>query len=137
MRRFVLILLFLALIVSLNRDGIWALLQLSNEPLTKAEVEEIIDRYLSAQSRWNRCDCHAPTVECEEICAQSDQVGECLTMTIQIEMDIRRAMEVDSNPWDIAKLISEHPDPFSKMYVLVYPGKKLQLLQPTQAQQVN
>ena len=124
MRRFVLTLLFVVLIVSLNRDET-VLPHLPNEPLTKAEVEEIIDRYLNARSTWIRCDCHAPTVECEEVCAQSDQVGRiCGTMVLQAEMEIRRAMEVGSNPWAIAQLIAEHPDPFSKKYFLVYPDKK-------------
>ncbi len=114
MRRFVLTLLFLAVIVSLGRDETTALLSLSNEHLTKAEVEEvidprlshesltraeveeIIDKYLSART-WIRCDCQTPTVECEEVCAQSDQVGMiCGTMVLQAEMEIRRAMEVGS-----------------------------------------
>jgi len=129
MHRFVLTLLFAVLIISLNRDETPVFPSLSNEHLTKAEVEEIIERYLNARSTWIRCDCHAPTVDCEEVCAQSDQFGMiCGTMMLQAEMEIRRAMEVGSNPWAIAQLIAEHPDPFSKKYFLVYPGKKLQPL---------
>ena len=134
MHRFVLTLLFAVLIISLNRDETPAFPSFSNEHLTEVEVEEIIERYLNARSTWTKCDCHAPTVECEEVCAQSDQVGRiCGTMALQAETRIRKAMEVSSNPWAIAKLISDHPDPFSKKYFLVYPGKKLQplsLLQP-------
>ena len=47
MRRFVLTLLFAVLIISLNRDETWALPSLSDEHLTEAAVEEIIDRGLA------------------------------------------------------------------------------------------
>ena len=130
MHRFVLTLLFLIVIISLNRDETWSLVHLPNEPLTKAEAEEIIDRYLSART-WIRCDCHAPTVECEEVCTQRDQVREiCGTMMLRAETRIRQSIEAGSDPWDIAKLIAQHPDPFSKKYFFVYPGKKLQPISP-------
>jgi len=125
MRRFVLTLLFAVLIISLNRDETPAFPSLLVEHLTEAEVEEIIERYLNARSTWIRCDCHAPTVECEKVCDESDQVRMiCGTMVFQAEMEIRRAMEAGSNTWAIAKLIAQHPDPFSKKYFLVYPDKK-------------
>ena len=138
MRRFVLTLLFAVLIISLNRDETPAFPSLLVEHLTEAEVEEIIERYLNARSTWIRCDCHAPTVECGEVCTQRDQVREiCGTMMFRAEMRIRQSIEAGSDPWDIAKLIAQHPDPFSKKYFFVYPGKNLQQLQPIQARQVN
>ena len=133
MHRFVLTLLFAVLIISLNRDETPAFPSLSVEHLTEAEVEEIIDKYLSART-WIRCDCQTPTVECEEVCTQRDQVREiCGTMMLRAETRIRQSIEAGSDPWDIAKLIAQHPDPFSKKYFFVYPGKNLQplsLLQP-------
>ena len=47
MRRFVLTLLLLVLIISLNRDETWTLPRLSDQILTEADLEEIIDRGLA------------------------------------------------------------------------------------------
>jgi len=46
MRRFVLTLLLLVLIISLNRDETWTLPRLSDQILTEADLEEIIARGL-------------------------------------------------------------------------------------------
>ena len=140
MHRFVLTLLFAALVISLNRDETWALPSLSDQILTEAAVEEIIERYLSAeQNRSIRCDCAVPTVECEEFCAPSDQVYrmDCGTPRAQASMRIRasriaieKAMEAGLHPWVIANRIAEHPYPFWITFVLVNqnPDKKLQPL---------
>ena len=133
MRRFVLTLLLLVLIISLNRDETWALSRLSDKHLTEAAVEEIIERYLSAeQNRSIVCNCAVPTVECEEVCARSDQVGEfCGTPRIQAGMRIRasriaieKAMEAGLHPWIVANRIAEHPYPFWITYILVNPDEK-------------
>ncbi len=65
MRRFVLTLLFLVLIISLNRDETWALPRLSDEHLTEADLEEIIDRGLPLPQIviLPPCNCDAPTDE--------------------------------------------------------------------------
>ncbi len=137
MRRFVPTLLFLIVIISLNRDETWALPRLSDQILTEADLEEIIERYLSAErNRSIICNCAVPTVECEEACASSDQVGEfCGTPYLQASMRIRasriaieKAMEASLHPWVIANRIAEHPYPFYITVALVNlnPDKKLQ-----------
>ena len=137
MRGFVLTLLFAGLIISLNRDETWALPRLSDEHLTEAAVEEIIERYLSAeQNRSIICNCAVPTVECEEVCTRP-QGAICRTPYAQASMRIRasriaieKAMEAGLHPWVIANRIAEHPYPFWITFVLVNqnPDKKLQPL---------
>ncbi len=133
----VLSILFLVLILSLNQDETWALPSISDKHLTEASVEEIIERYLSAaQDPYINCNCAVPTVECEEVCARSDQVGEfCGTPLIQAGMRIRasriaieKSMEAGLHPWVIANRIAEHPYPFYITVALVNlnPDKKLQ-----------
>ncbi len=64
MRRFVLTLLFVVLIISLNRDETWALPRLSDKHLTEADLEEIIDRGLPLPQiivAAPVCDCAGPT----------------------------------------------------------------------------
>ncbi len=46
MRPFVLNFLFVVLVISLNQDETWALPRLSDQILTEADLEEIIDRGL-------------------------------------------------------------------------------------------
>ena len=134
MRRFFLTLLFLALIISLNRDETWALPNLSDQHLTEAGLDDITDRYLSAaQDGYINCDCAVPTVECEEVCAprQEEAVRICGTPANQADPAIERAMEAGLHPWAITKLIEEHPYPFSKMYsVINHPDKPLESLLP-------
>ena len=127
MRRFFLTILFLVLIISLNRDETWALPNLSDQHLTGAAVEEIIERYLSAaQDGYISCNCAVPTVECEEVCAPREQVGWlCGTPANQADLAIQKALEAGLYPWATAKLIAEHPYPFSKTYlVLNHPDAK-------------
>ncbi len=124
MRRFFLTILFLVLIISLNRDETWALPNLSDQHLTEAAVEEIVERYLSvAQDPYINCDCAVPTIECEEVCAPrepGEQVGWlCGTPANQAALAIRSATEADAHSWAIAKLIDLHPYPFSKWYSVV------------------
>ena len=128
MRRFVLTLLFLVLIISLNRDETWALPNLSDQHLTEAGLDDIIGRYLSvAQDPVINCDCAVPTVDCEEVCAprQEEAVGICGTPATQTDLAIRNAIETGAQSWPIAKLIDLHPYPFSKMYsVMNHPDAK-------------
>ena len=107
MRRFVLTLLFVVLVISLNRDETWALPRLSDQILTEADLEEIIDRGLPLPQilvAAPACDCDSPSDrltplrtiseagECD--CASEQQVEWiCGTMALNAEMEIREAME--------------------------------------------
>ena len=112
------------------RSGVSGLPNLSDQHLTEAVAEEIIERYLSvAQDPYINCDCALPTVECEEVCAPREP-GEqarriCGTPANQADLAIERGMEAGLHPWAMAKLIEEHPYPFSKMYsVINHPDAK-------------
>ena len=121
MSRVVLTLLFLVLIVSLNRDETWALPSLSDQILTEADLEEIIDRGLPLPQivELPVCNCDAPTdrltplrtlFEADECdCASEQQVGWiCGTPILQAEAEIRKAKEAGLHPWAIAQLIELH-----------------------------
>ena len=133
MRRFFLTLLFLALIIPLNRDETWALPSISDQHLTEAGLDDITDRYLSvAQDSYINCDCALPTVECNAICAprQEEAGWICGTPANQADLAIEKAMEAGLHPWPIAKLIDLHPYPFSKMYsVMNHPDDRLRPIQ--------
>ena len=88
MRRFVLILLFVVLVISLNQDETWALPRLSDQILTEADLEEIIDRGLALPQilvAAPACNCESPTDEVTTLrtlfeadecdCASEQQVG--------------------------------------------------------------
>ncbi len=127
MRRLIPAVLFLTLSLFLSRDETWALPSISDQHLTEAVAEEIIERYLSAaQDPYMSCNCAVPTVECEDVCAPSDQIGWiCGTPGVQADLAIQKAIEANLHPWAIAKLIEEHPYPFSKMYsVMNHPDEK-------------
>ncbi len=128
MRRFFLTLLFLALIIPLNRDETWALPNLSDQHLTEAGLDDIIGRYLSAaQDPYMSCNCDAPKVECNDICAPRQEEGGwiCGTPANQTDLAIRKAIEAGAHPMAIGRLIAELPYPFSKMYsVMNHPDAK-------------
>ncbi len=121
MRRFVLTLLFVVLIISLNRDETWALPRLSDGHLTEADLEEIIDRGLPLPQivEVPVCNCDAPTDEVTTLrtisevdecdCASEQQVGWiCGTPILQAEAEIRKAKEAGLHPWAIARLIEQN-----------------------------
>ena len=122
MRRIVLTLLFVVLIISLNRDETWALPRLSDQILTEADLEEIIDRGLPLPQilvAAPACDCDSPSDrltplrtiseadECD--CASEQQVGWiCGTPILQAQAEIRKAIEAGLHPWAIAQLIEQN-----------------------------
>jgi hypothetical protein len=76
MRRFVLTLLFVVLIVSLNRDETWALPSLSDKPLTESQLEEIIDQYLDRLTITRVvpvCDCAGHQVTILETFVEAEE----------------------------------------------------------------
>ncbi len=123
MRRFVLTLLFVVLIVSLNRDETWALPSLSDKPLTESQLEEIIDQYLGSLTITRIvpvCDCEGrPTDEvtlfktlseanqCD--CASGQRVEWiCGTILDRAVGQIREAREAGLHPWAIAQLVEQY-----------------------------
>ncbi len=122
MRQFVLTLLFVILIVSLNRDETWALPSLSDQILTEADLEEIIDRGLALPQilvAAPACNCESPTDEVTTLrtlfeadecdCASEQQVGWiCGTPFLQAGTEIREAIEAGLHPWAIAQLIEQN-----------------------------
>ncbi len=121
MHRFVLTLLFVVLIISLNRDETWALPRLSDQILTEADLEEIIDRGLPLPQivEVPACNCDSPTDRLTPLrtiseaddcdCASEQQVGWiCGTPIRQAEAEIREAIEAGLHPWAIAQLIEQH-----------------------------
>ncbi len=122
MRRFVLTLLFAVFIISLNRDETWALPRLSDQILTEADLEEIIDRGLALPQilvAAPACNCESPTDEVTTLrtlfeadecdCASEQQVGWiCGTPFLQATAEIREAMEAGLHPWAIARLIEQN-----------------------------
>ena len=123
MRGLVLTLLFAVLIVSLNRDETWSLPRLSDQILTEADLEEIIDQWqpgpILVRKIAPACDCDSPpnrltplrTIseadECE--CASEQQVGWiCGTPFLQATAEIREAIEAGLHPWAIAQLIEQN-----------------------------
>jgi hypothetical protein len=120
--RFVLILLFAVLIISLNRDETWALPRLSDKHLTEADLVEIIDK-----SRFGpivrkivpACHCDSPTDEmttlrtfvgADECDCASDPPVEwiCGTMALKAEAEIREAIESGLHAWAIAQLVEQN-----------------------------
>ncbi len=121
MRRFILTLLLLVLIITLNRDETWALPRLSDGHLTEADLEEIIDRGLQLPQivEVPVCNCDAPTDEVTTLrtlfeeedcdCASEQQVGWiCGTMALNAGAATREAIESGLHPWAIAQLIEQH-----------------------------
>ena len=121
MHRFVLTLLFVVLVISLNQDETWALPRLSDGHLTETDLAEIIDRGLALPQivELPVCNCDAPTDrltplrtiseadECD--CAPEQQVGWiCGTPFRQAETEIRKAIEAGLHPWAIAQLIEQN-----------------------------
>ncbi len=123
MRRFVLTLLFVVLVISLNRDETWALPRLSDGHLTEADLEEIIDQWqpgpILVRKIVPACDCDSPSDrltplrtiseadECD--CASEQQVGWiCGTPIRQAEAEIRKAIEAGLHPWAIAQLVEQN-----------------------------
>jgi len=122
MHRFILTLLFVVLVISLNQDETWALPRLSDEHLTEADLEEIIDRGLPFPQiivATPVCDCAGPTDELTPLkilseadecdCASEQRVGWiCGTPFRQAETEIRKAIESGLHPWAIAQLIEQN-----------------------------
>ena len=65
MHRVVLTLLFVVLIITLNRDETWFLPRLSDQILTEADLEEIIDQNRFGPILFRKivpaCDCDSPS----------------------------------------------------------------------------
>ena len=127
MHRFVLTLLFVALIVSLNRDETWFLPRLSDQNLTEADLEEIIARGLPVPLivELPPCNCDPPLTPLKSIseaepttrpiseaddcdCASDLNVYWCGTPFLQAEAAIREAMEAGLHPFAIAQLIEQY-----------------------------
>ncbi len=115
-RIFLSVLLLLVVGIVLSRDAAWPPL------LNEASAKNVIQAYLDGPPRAIRCDCAAPTSECEQVCKtpRRDFVWECGTPAMQADATIQDAMESGSAPWRIARLIQRHPDyPFETVYVLL------------------
>jgi len=121
MRRFVLTLLFIVLVISLNQDETWALPRLSDGHLTEADLEEIIDRGLQLPQivEVPVCNCDAPTDEVTTLrtlfeeedcdCASEQQTyWICGTPIEQARAEIREAREAGLHPWAVAQLVEEN-----------------------------
>ncbi len=122
MRRFVLTLLFVVLVISLNQDETWALPRLSDQILTEADLEEIIDRGLALPQILVAapvCDCAGPKDELTPLrtiseadecdCASEQQVEWiCGTMALKAEAAIRKAIEARLHPWAVAQLVEQN-----------------------------
>ncbi len=121
MRRFVLTLLFVILIISLNRDETWALPDIADGHLSEADLEEIIARGLPVPLivELPVCNCDSPTDEVTTLrtiseadecdCASEQQVGWiCGTPILQAETEIREAIESGLHPWAIAQLVEQN-----------------------------
>ncbi len=124
-------LLFVVLVISLNQDETWALPRLSDQILTEADLEEIIDQYLDSLTITRIvpvCDCagHQVTileafVEAEEWtprrtifanqcdCASGQRVEWiCGTMLDRAVGQIREARKAGLHPWAIAQLVEQY-----------------------------
>ncbi len=115
-RTFLSALLFLIVGIALSRDATWP------PTLNEASVENVIQTYLDGPPRAIRCDCAAPTSECEQVCERSHLAlgWECGTPAMQADAEIREAMASGAASWWIAGLIQRHPDyPFETRYVLL------------------
>ena len=121
MRRFVLTLLFLVLIISLNRDETWALPRLSDGQLTDADLAEIIDQHRFGPQivEVPVCNRDSPTdevttlrrvLEADECdCASEQQVRWiCGTMALKAVTEIRKAIEAGLHPWAVAQLVEQN-----------------------------
>ncbi len=110
--------LLLIVAIVLSRDATW-------QPLVnEASAENIIQAYLGRQpesARAIRCDCAAPTFECEQVCRSLSDLGwECGTPAIQADAEIQDAMASGAASSWVARLIQRHPDyPFETSYVLL------------------
>ncbi len=123
MHRFVLTLLFVVLVISLNQDETWALPRLSDQILTEAAVEEIIDQWqpgpILVRKIVPACDCDSPSdrltplrtiSEADECDCASEQQVEwiCGTMALKAEAEIREAIEAGLHPWAVAQLVEQN-----------------------------
>jgi hypothetical protein len=135
MRRFVLTLLFALLVITLNRDETWALPRLSDQILTEADLEEIIDQNRFGPILVRKivpiCECDSPSnrltplrsiSESDELtplrtiseaddcdCASGKQVEWiCGTMALKAEAAIRKAIESGLHPWAVAQLVEQN-----------------------------
>ncbi len=115
-RTFLSALLFLFVAIVLSRDAAWPPL------LNEASAENVIQAYLDGPPRAIRCDCAAPTSECEQICKTPRQnfVWECGTPAMQADAEIQAAMASGAASWRIARLIQQHPEfSFETRYVVL------------------
>ena len=121
MHRFVLALLFVVLVISLNQDETWALPRLSDGHLTETDLAEIIDRGLALPQivELPVCNCDAPTDRLTPLrtiseeddcdCASEQQTyWICGTPIEQARTEIRKAMEAGLHPWAIAQLVEQN-----------------------------
>ncbi len=109
-------LLLLIVGIVLSRDATWPPL------LNEASAENVIQVYLDGPPRAIRCDCAAPTPECEQGCntPREDFVWVCGTPAMQADAEIREAMARGAPSWRVAGLIQQHPDyPFEARHVLL------------------
>ncbi len=124
-RTFLTALLLLIVGIVLSRDAAWQPL------LNEASAEKVIQTYLDGSPREIRCDCAAPTSECEQVCntPREDLMWICGTPAMQADAEIHDAMASGAPSWRITRLIERHPDyPFETVYVLLNYGAEQVLL---------
>ena len=115
-RTFLSVLLLLIVGTVLSRDAAWPSM------LNEASAENVIQAYLDGPPPAIRCNCAAPTSECEQICntPREDFVWIC-TRALQAHDKIQEAMASGAASWWVARLIQRHPDyPFDETVYLLY-----------------
>jgi hypothetical protein len=89
-----------------------------DESWTPEKYAEVAQRFLIAQEAPGViCDCANPSPECEEPCRPNKR-RECGWYLGEMDRQVREAIEEGVRPDVFAQVISQHPAPFSRTFLV-------------------